>query len=107
MTRDEQLDSLFADTIRVFVGLLKPLCLSLEETEAFEERVFLWFDRFVRRPGNENASAEQLLIPMLSAACEIAKLTAKEKGIVLPSVAGKNPLDVGIQLGLIQEVETP
>ena len=105
MTKDEQLESVFADTLRVFVGLLKPLRLSFEETEDFEERVFLWFDRFVRRPGNENVPAERFVIPVLSAACEMARLTASGKGIELPSLATRKPVEVGIQLGLIEEVE--
>jgi hypothetical protein len=104
---DDQLESLFTETMEVFVKLLKPLRLSLEETEAFEERVFLWLDRFVRRPGNESQPVERFVIPLLSAASELARQTATSKGLELPSLATKKPIEIGIQLGLIEEVEIP
>lgn len=107
MTRDEHLECVFAETMEVFVGLLKPLRLSFEETEEFERRVLLWFERFVRRQGNEALPVERFVIPILSAACELARQTASSKGIELPSLAAKRPVEIGIQLGLIDEVERP
>ncbi|SRR6266498_2324691 len=103
--RDEQIEFLFSKTIGVFEGaFMGRLQLSDEETLAFEERVFAWFDRFTRRPGNERVPVVRFQIPLLSGACNLARDLVESKGVTsdfLPS----DPKDVARQLGLLEGLE--
>jgi hypothetical protein len=107
MTRDGELETLFAETLGAFVGILEPLKLSPTEQDDFEERTFLWFERFTRRPGHEAMPAEKFVIPLLSAACRLARQTAEAKSLKLPLLVSEAPEELGIQLGLIEEIQRP
>lgn len=106
MTREEEIGSFFEETVGVFERLLFPLRLSDEERSGFEERVFLWFDRFTRRPGNERVPVARFLIPVLSGARSMARELAASKGLELP-ILFEEPVQIGVRLGLVEEVEEP
>src|SRR6266700_7933377 len=99
MNRDEEILGVFADTLGVFERPLAELKLSHEETDAFEETVFLWFDRFARRPGNERIPAQRFQIPLFSAACKLARDLSARKGLSAP-VGFWHPATLAADLGL-------
>jgi hypothetical protein len=104
--RDEQIEFLFSKTIGVFEGaFLGRLQLSEEETVAFEERVFAWFDRFTRRPGNEHVPVGRFQIPLLSGACNLARDLGESKGVTVAFLPA-DPKDAARQLGLLEGPET-
>jgi hypothetical protein len=101
LSRDREIDALFESTIEVFEGmLLSRLPLSEEETAGFEQRVFAWFDRFTRRPGNEYLPVERFQIPLLSGACKLARDLVERKGVKIPALSS-DPVDVARELGLL------
>ena len=104
MSRDDEIVSIFEDTLVVFDRLLSRFALSEEEKQAFEENVFLWFDRFTRRPGNERVPVARLQIPLLSGACRLARDLGSRKGIEMPALSG-DPFDVARELGLLHGPE--
>lgn len=104
--RHEQIEFLFSKTMGVFEGaFLGRLQLSEEETVAFEERVFAWFDRFTRRPGNERVPVERFQIPLLSGACSLARDLGQSKGVTVAFLPS-DPKDLARQLGLLEGSET-
>ena len=66
--------------------------------------MFLWFDRFTRRPGNESVPIDHFLIP-LSRRLGDGSGACRRRGIDLPPL--EKPVDIGIRLGLVGEVEEP
>jgi hypothetical protein len=100
MSRDDEIISIFEDTLTVFERLLSRFALSEEEKQTFEENVFLWFDRFTRRPGNERVPVVRLQIPLLSGACRLARDLGSRKGIDMPALSG-DPIDIARVLGLL------
>ena len=104
MSRDDEIVSIFEDTLKVFEGLLSRFALSEEEKQAFEENVFLWFDRFTRRPGNERVPVARFQIPLLSGACRLARDLGSRKGIDMPALSG-DPIDIARGLGLLRGPE--
>lgn len=99
MSRSDEILSVFEGTLDVFERVLSPLTLSREEAEAFQETVFLWFDRFTRRPGNERVPVSRFQIPLLSAACKLARDVGARKGIQIAKLSVE-PLDLARELGL-------
>lgn len=104
MSRDDEIVSIFEDTLAVFERLLSRFALSEEEKQVFEENVFLWFDRFTRRPGNERVPVARLQIPLLSGACKLARDLGSLRGIDMPALSG-DPFDIARELGLLHGPE--
>jgi hypothetical protein len=99
--RDQEIERLFANTLDVFEGMfISRLGLSEEEKAAFEERVFAWFDRFTRRPGNERVPVDRFQIPLLSGTCRLARDIGQSRGVEIPSLSA-DPEDVARELGLL------
>ena len=101
MSRDDQIVSIFEDTLAVLEGLLSRFALSDEEKQAFQESVFFWFDRFTRRPGNERVPVTQFRISLLSGACKLARDLGSSKGIEMPALPD-DPVDLALRFGFLR-----
>lgn len=105
MNRDVEIEALFSTVLEAFEAMfLSRLNLSEEERESFEEKVFLWFDRFTRRPGNEHVPVDRFKISLLSGACHLAREIQEHKGVRIAALSA-DPMEVAKKLGLIRSSE--
>lgn len=101
MMREREGTALFAETLGVLRALVfSRLTLSQQQLKDLEEDLFLWFDRFLRRPGTPSIDRKLLQVALISTACALAALrdrrhavdpreVARGMGLELPEGEGR------------------
>lgn len=74
--------ALFAETLGVLrVLVFSRLTLSVQQLEELEDELFLWFDRFLRRPGTPRMERKLLQVALVSSACALAAFRDRQHAV--------------------------